>query len=131
MFLIIWGGCPSLFRVLCFCGRRSLSDVLPECAKTSYQRFWRFLARPVLRQFWRVWRFIASCMHLYVRRAFRPCMAVFVALCGLFWHGVLWSFAAFFASLVFCIPAEIAARAMPSKLPYTGFYGLTCAYIRL
>ena len=106
-------------------------EFLPECAKKTAANVLAFLACSVLRQFWRVWRFSASCMHMYVRHALRPFMAVFMALCGLFWCGLLWSFAAFFASLVFCIPAEIAARAMPSKSRSMAFYGLARVYIRL
>lgn len=44
---------------------------------------------------------------LYARHASRPFFAVFMALCGLFWRALLWSFGGFFASLVFCIPAEL------------------------
>lgn len=51
----------------------------------------------VLRQFWRVWRFSCLAIVLYMRHVFRPFMAVFMALCGLFWRGVLWSFCSMFA----------------------------------
>ena len=37
----------------------------------------------------------------YMRHVFRPFMAVFMALRGLFWRGVLWSFAACLRFLVF------------------------------
>lgn len=52
------------------------------------------------------------------------CAACFGVAC----YGV---FAACLRFLVFCIPAEIAACAMPSKLRSMAFYSLACVYICL
>lgn len=129
--MIIWGGRPSLFACYVFASGAAIGRFIrmrKKPAANVLAFFWRGLYCVNFGVYGVLLRHACTCMSgaLFARvwLFLWRCAACFGVAC----YGV---FAACLRFLVFCIPAEIAARAMPSKLRSMAFYSLACVYICL